>query len=180
MKPGIVTTILCVVISLNLTAQNPGQIIIRKENKKTTYQQNGKYLSQEELAEVLKSYPASAREYQVSSSLEKIGEGIAIPGVLMTGLGGIFSVSKILGIMGDIAYFSDNPDKGDKYRRYAGITALSGIGLVAVGFTFHLVSISVQKKSVSIYNGINPAGRIENVKIYVGFTREGVGVRLRF
>ena len=93
MKPGIVTTILCVVISLNLTAQNPGQIIIGKEYKKTTYQQNGKYLTQEELAEVLKSYPGSAREYQVSSSIGKIGMAFVAPGILLGGTGGLFNVS---------------------------------------------------------------------------------------
>ena len=180
MKSGIIAVIFCGMITLNITAQNPGQIIIGKENKKTTYQQNGKYLTQEELAEVLKSYPATAREYQVSSSLENIGMAFAIPGVLMTGVGGIFGVSKVLGIMGEIAYFNDNPEKSNRYHKYADITAISGLGMMIVGCTFHFMSISVQKRSVSIYNGINPAGRIENIKIYFSFTGNGAGVRLKF
>ena len=180
MKPGIVTTILCVVISLNLTAQNPGQIIIGKEYKKTTYQQNGKYLTQEELAEVLKSYPGSAREYQVSSSIGKIGMAFVAPGILLTGTGGIFNVSHVLRFMGDMAYYGDDPDLASKYRKYANIALLSGIGLIAAGCTFHLISISVQKKSVSLYNGINPTGKIKNLKLSFGSTGTVIGVKLRF
>jgi hypothetical protein len=180
MKPYIIGTLICVIITLNLTAQIPAQINIGKENKKTTYQQNGKCLTQEELAEVLKCYPASDREYQVSSAIDKIGMAFVVPGVVLGGIGGLLNVSHVLRFMGDMAYYGDDPDQASKYRKYANITALSGVGLIAAGCTFHFISISLQKKSVRIYNGINPAGKIENGKLYFGFTRSGFGVQLRF
>lgn len=180
MKSGIIATILCVIITLNIRAQIPGQIIIGKEFKKTTYQQNGKYLSQEELAEVLKSYPASAREYQISSSIDKVVMVFVIPGILLGGTGGLLNAGHILRFMGDMAYYGDDPVQASKYRKYADIAVLSGIGLVAVGCTFHFISISLQKKSVSLYNGISPTGKIKNIKIYFGLSGDGVGMRLRF
>jgi hypothetical protein len=180
MKSCILIVILCFLVSLTLTAQNQGPIIISREGIKTTYLQNGIFLTQEELAEVLQSNPVSAREYQISSSIDKIGMVFVVPGLLLTGMGGIFNVSHVLGFMGDMAYFGGDTDQAHKFRRYANIAALSGIGLIAAGCTFHFISISVQKKSVRMYNGINPAGRIENGKLYFGFTGNGVGVQFRF
>ena len=180
MKSGIITVILFCIIAQNISAQVIDSIIIKKENRKTVYLQNGRYLSQKELVDVLKSRPESAAEYHYSSSLDKIGAVLVFPGAIITGLGGFVSVSHILGFMGDVASISGDTDKASEFRKYAGIAALSGIGLIAAGCTFHLFSISVQKKSVNIYNGIHPSAKIISPNLYFGFTGSGAGVKVRF
>ncbi|MCX6328381.1 MAG: hypothetical protein NTZ85_02545 [Bacteroidia bacterium] len=174
MKSIILTAVLSTMISMNLTAQNQWPIFIGKEGSKTTYQQNGKYLTQKELAEVLKSNTESIKEYNKSAILDKTAGVFIIPGFISSCAGVVYSGLAL------IAYIDSNNDKASKYRTNAGITLISGVGLIIIGGTFVRSSGSHLTKSINNYNNTLKTGRTGNVIIYFGFTGEGVGVRLRF
>jgi hypothetical protein len=174
MKSIILTAVLSGMIAMNVTAQNQLPIIIGKKGIEITFQQNGKYLTHRELAEVLKSNAESIKEYKKSATLYKPARVFWLAGLYSSSAGVVCSGLSL------IAYIRKHNDDAIKYRNYAGITLLSGLGLITLGITLDIPSVSHLKKSVNNYNNTLKTGRIENGIIYFGFTGEGVGVRLRF
>jgi hypothetical protein len=172
MKAIILIVVLSAIIAMNLTAQNQLPILVGKKEGRTTYQQNGKYLTKKELSEVLNSNTESIKEYNESASM-KITAGIFIvPGIISLCTGVVYaSLSRI-------AIVSDNRDLASKYQTTGIITLLSGLGLTIIGCTIAAKSEAHITKSINNYT--LKTGRIENGIIYFGFTGEGVGVRLRF
>jgi hypothetical protein len=174
MKSIILATALSAFFVMNLTAQNQWPILLGKEGHKTTYYQNGKYLSRKELAEVLKFNKESLQEYRKSASRNVTAGVFIIPGMIAGGGGLVFS-GLALG-----ARIDDNHDKETKYMLTGSLSMLSSLGLLIVGGTIagsgerHLV------RSINNYNNSQNPGRTGDVTICFGFTREGVGVRLRF
>lgn len=125
MKSIILVAVLSAMNAMNLTAQNQWPIFIGKEGSKTTYQQNGKYLTQKELAKVLKSNAESNKEYNISATLDKTAGVFIISGIISSGAGLAYTGLSL------IAYMDSNNDKVSKYRTNAGITLLSGLGLIS-------------------------------------------------
>ncbi len=174
MKSIILTTALSVIIVMNLTAQNQIPILMGKEGHKTTYQQNGKYLSRKELAEVLKSNKESLQEYRKSATKDKTAGLFIIPG-LITGGGGLVFSGLALG-----ARIDNNHDQETKYMLAGSISFLSSLGLLIIGGTIAGSADKHLARSINNYNNSLNTGRTGNVTICFGFTPEGIGVRLRF
>jgi hypothetical protein len=174
MKSMILSAVLSTLFALNLSGQNQGPIIMGKEGKKTTYQQNGKYLNHKELAAILKTNPESVKEYNKNAALSSTGVVFLITGFFSSCAGVVYSGLSL------IAHYDDNKDKASKYLTNSEITLLSGLGLMTIGIAFGGTSQSHFKKSINNYNGSLKTGRIENSQIYIGLSGSGIGIRLRF
>jgi hypothetical protein len=173
-KQVILVTALLAMIVMNLTAQNQWPILLGKDDHKTTYQQNGKNLSRNELAVTLKSNKESLQEYRKSAAREVSAGFFIIPGLIAGGGGLVFSGLAVG------ALFDNNHDREREYGLATGLSLFSCIGLLTIGGKIagsgekHLV------RSINNYNNSLNTGRTGNVTICFGFTREGVGIRLRF
>jgi hypothetical protein len=174
MKSIFLTAVLSAWIALNLAGQNQGPIIMGKEGKNTTYQQNGKYLHHKELAGLLRSNSGSAKEYNKSAALSTTGGVFLLTGIASTATGVVYSGLSL------IAHLDNNNDKVTRYLTNADITLLSGLVLMTLGFDFVIKSVKHLNKSVYYYNSTLKNGRIENSQIYIGLTGSGIGIRLRF
>jgi hypothetical protein len=162
-------------IAMNLTAQNQlPNLIIDEGHKTTTYQQNGKYLTKKELAEILKSNAESVKQYNKSVTLSNIGGVFTAIGISFC-IGGVIATTSSLK-----AHLDGNNDKASKIMTNAEIGLWSGLGFIIIGTTLGATSVTLKKKSINNYNNTLKSGRIENGTIYFGFTGEGVGIRLRF
>jgi hypothetical protein len=174
MKSRVITTVFGCIITLNLTAQVTSPIIIGKEGHRSTYQQNGRNLTQKELAVVLKSNTFSVKEYKKCAARSNTGVVFVLAGMISSGAGVVCSGLSL------ISRLDDNNDKASDYLTYSGITLLSGLGLITIGAVIGGSSVSHLKKSINNYNGSLKNGRIENTKIYFVLNKNGVGVQLRF
>ena len=143
MKSMIITVVLSAWISLNLTGQSQGPIIKIKEDRKTTYLQNGKYLSQKELAEVLKSNMESVKQYNKREALSNTGAAFLGLGVL-SGLGAVISTTSALK-----AHIDGKDDKASKIITGAEIGLWSSLGMVTLGFVLGVTSESHLRKSIN-------------------------------
>ena len=167
----ILLAVLSALLTLNLTGQNQGSIIIGKGHN---YQQNGKYLDHKELAAILRTNPESVKEYNKNAALSSTGIVFILTGIFSVSTGVVYSGLSL------IAHQDNNKDKASKYLTNSEITLLSGLGLMAVGIVFGTTSGSHLKKSINNYNGSLKTGRIENSQIYIGLSGSSIGIRLRF
>jgi hypothetical protein len=174
MKSMILSAVLSAMIALNLSAQNQLPNFIVYDGHKSTYQQNGKYLTQEELAEVLKSNMESVKEYNKREALSKTGAAFFILGFLSSS-GAVLSTTSALK-----AHIDGNNDKASKIINGAEIALWGGLGLITISAVIGGTSKSHLRKSINNYNNSLKTGKIENGKIYFGFSGNGIGVRLRF
>jgi hypothetical protein len=174
MKSLFISVLIVTFFTIALHAQGKGSIIIGKEGKRTTYQQNGKFLNHKELDEILKINPASVKEYKKNASLVTTSTVFLLTGFASTcasvGLAGLSVIASI----------NDNHSQSSQYLTDAGITLLSGICLMTIGVAFGVNSDYHKKKSVDDYNNSLKTGRIEKASVFVGFTGKGVGVKVRF
>jgi len=174
MKSVNLIVILFTIIGMNLSAQDhlPGPIV--EEAHKTSYQQDGKYLTKRELAEILRSNSASEKEYNKSAKLSKIG-GTG------TALGIIFLVEGMTATRFSLkAHLDGNDSKASRIMTNSDIALISGLSLLTIGITFGGISVHHLKKSINSYNGTQKQSKIENGIFFFGITGEGVGVGLRF
>ena len=174
MKSIILATILSAIIVMNLTAQNQMPILLGKEGHKTTYYQNGKYLSRKELAEVLKSNKESLQEYRKSAARNATAGMFVIPGFIACS-GILVFPALALG-----AQINDNDDNVPKYLLAGSLSLLSSICLFTVGGKIGGSAEKHLTRSINNYNNSLNAGKPGNVTICFGFNRQGVGVWLRF
>jgi hypothetical protein len=174
MKSFFTSVLIITLVTVNLRLQGQGSIIIGKVGKRTTYSQNGKILNHQELGEILKINPASVKEYKKCEAFSTTGAVFVLTGLVSTCTGVVFTGLSI------VASINDNHDESSRYLTSAGITLLSGLGLITVGAVVGSRSTYHKKNSVNDYNNSLKTGRIENTSVFVGFTGNGVGVRVRF
>jgi hypothetical protein len=174
MKSIIIAFVLSAITAGNLSAQNQFPVYIGKEGNKTTYQQNGKYLTKKELAEALKSNAESINDYNESSVLGLTAGLFIIPGIISTCTGVVYAC------LSRVAFITGDKDQASKYQINGVITLLSGLGLTVIGGSIAGASNTHLTRSINNYNNTLKTGRAENAVIFVGFTGEGLGVRLRF
>jgi hypothetical protein len=174
MKSIILSAVLSALLTLNLTGQSQGPITMGKQGRVLTYQQNGKYLTFRELGDVLKLNTESFKEYKKTETLDKTGGMFLMTGIISSSAVVVYSGLSL------IARLDNNKDKAYKYLTNAGIIFLSDLGLIIMGNIILDRKEAHMRKSINYYNNTLKTGRTENVIIYIGFTGEGVGVRLRF
>jgi hypothetical protein len=174
MKSIILATALSAIIVMNLTAQNQQPILLGEEGHKTTYQQNGKYLSRKELAEVLKSNKESLPEYKKSAAKNASAGVFIIPGLIVGGGGLVYSGKALIELI------IKNDENLNRDRNIVELSLLSSLGLLIIGGTIAGSGERHLARSINNYNNSLNTGRAGNVTVCFGFTREGVGVRLKF
>lgn len=174
MKSFFISVLIGTVITMNLFSQNQGQITIRKEGRKTTYEKNGKLLNNMELAAALKLNDASRKEFRKSEALSTTGAVFVITGFVSTCTAVVFSGLSI------ITAINDNHDKSSQYLADAGIILLSGLGLMTVGCVFGVSSVHHKTTSINNFNNGLNTGRRDKATIIVGLTGKGVGMRIKF
>jgi len=174
MKSIVLTTVLSVLVALNLNAQFKGSIQIAIEGGRKTYLQNGNHLTHKQLCEILRLNTESIKECNKSVNLDVTAGFFIIPGFL----------SLIAGVgcsgLSLIAYVSHHDDQAIIYAKCTGIALLSGPGLIIIGSKIAGHSQAHLKKSINNYNNTGITPRPEIITIGVGLTGDGVGLRLRF
>ena len=174
MKSIIFTTILSVLVALNLNGQFKGSIQITHEDGRKTYQQNGNHLTHKQLCEILRSNTESIKECNKSVCIDATAGFFIIPGFLSFVTGAGCSGFAL------IAYVSHHDDQAIIYRNCAGIGLLAGPGLIIIGSKIAGKSQPHLMKSINNYNNTAITQRPEIISVGVGLTGNGVGLRLRF
>jgi hypothetical protein len=174
MKSIILSGIIGCLFSLSTTAQLSGPISIEKKGFRKIYMQDGKSLDSRQLTSVLKSDPASKREYTISKTNSIIGVSSIGVGTIFIGMGFAYTLKAAQATSeNDLAASTD-------YSNASAGAMLIGAGFYVVSLPFLIMSNSHFKKSVNSYNSSRVTSKTDRIDLNICFTGTGAAVQLRF
>lgn len=174
MRKIIFLGIFSLLISIGTSAQQAGPITMEKKGLKRSYIQDTKPLDAKQLASVLRSDEASAKEYGKSRTNSIIAVSSIGTGTVFLGVGLIYSIKAAQAT-------NDNDLAGSTdYSNMSGGALLIGAGFFVVSMPFMLMANSHLKKSITLYNSSRKTSGINKVDLNIGFTGNGAAVQIRF
>jgi len=174
MKKIILLGIISFLISLTTSAQLSGPIIIEKKGLKKSYMQNSKQLDAKQLASVLRSDQASARDLSIAKTNSIAAVSAIGAGTVFIGVGFVYTLKAAQAT-------NDNDLAGSvDYSNKSGGAMLIGAGFYVVSLPFLIMSNSHLKKSINLYNSSRQTGSIKKIDLNVGFIGNRATIQLRF
>ena len=159
-------SLLCLCSTIAVFSQKNDQILLIKRH----YYLNDKQLNNKELKGLLKSNSESAKAYSNSQSYTVGGIVLIVGGATYMIATTVFAKPSTEKHLPGI-----DPDADKKAKN-----ALIGGGITLVGCVGMLLSYSQLKKSISIHNSKHTTGFNGNIKLDLGFTRNGFGMVCKF
>jgi len=146
MKRHAISSILLLVFSVAVFAQETGPLTTQKKGLKKTYLNEGNPIAYKDLGNLLQSNPSSEGAYKAYKTNAIIGQSVMIGGTALLGVGLVYE------IMSASAVNEGDLSKTDEYSKTAGTFLISGAVVMLGSLPFYLMASSNFNKSINLYN----------------------------
>lgn len=170
MEKIFLTAIFCLFFIIPGFSQEFAPIVAKKKGLGTRYFQSDKQLKGKDLQSALKSNELSIKEYKAANINSTVGGTMIATGALVMG---VSSLAQSLQDVNDL-------NSGSLPESHGNMGFYAGCGFVIAGIPFLLMGNSHLVKAITLYNSQNITGDISDIKLNMGFAKDGIGLILHF
>lgn len=171
MKRLILFTLIGIIFSVPLIAQEFSPITLEKKGLAKHYVQNGERLDRKEIRTILAGYSGSSEEFKKSSRNSGVGLGLVAGGCLVIG------ANSFIGTMKDLeALNSGSLD----ITGGSSVPFLIGCGMAVAGIPFLLKGNAQFVRSVNLYNEQSGQSQSPGASLVIAVTPVSAGLKISF